>query len=361
MKIKKIIVFTLVVCFLGMFAACDSSTESATEESAADTTIVEDTTDDAAESDEVSEEEKQTYTLKFGHQMAVGHSTDVAVNNWAELVEEASDGRIIIDIYPANQLGSIQEMQEACRLGTLDICLGDPSMLSNLQPEYGLLALPFIFDGYESAAAVYDGEVGQALAELLATENNMRPLGFFWNGMRCFVTKDPLISLADCENYKLRSPEAQIYLDTFTLLGMNPTPVAWADVYTSIQTGVVNGTDTTPESVLNLEFHKIAPYINASNHMLSTIGPCINEDVWQSMSEEDQQILIDCFAIVLEEQREGAVSLDAEIYEELEADDATITEFSDKEEIVEIFTSYWTEYATENDCLDLLEKIIAVR
>ncbi len=299
----------------------------------------------------------ESVTLKMGHQMAVDHSVDIVLHKWSDAVKAATDGRIIIDIYAANQLGSIQEMQEACRLGTLDICLGDPSMMSSLQPEYGMMALPFIFENYDAAEKIYDGAVGQAMAERLEKQNNMVPLGFFWNGMRCFVTKKPLTSLADCKGYKLRSPEAQIYIDTFTLLGMSPTPIAWADVFTSIQTGVVEGTDTTPESVLAQEFYTVAPYVCESNHMLSTIGPCVNSKVWAKLSADDQKIVKDCFTKELTEQRKAAISKDADFYAQLKEKGATITHFSDIDAIKAVFIPYWTEYATKNNCTDILDMI----
>ena len=343
---KKTIAMLLTLCMLLALTACGGQKEEAPAAPSAPST-----------SAPAAPAAKESVTLKMGHQMAVDHSVDKALHKWADAVNAATDGRVTIDIYAANQLGSIQEMQEACRLGTLDICLGDPSMLSNLQPEYGLLALPFIFENYDAAEAIYDGEVGAALGERLEANNNMVPLGFFWNGMRCFVTTKPLTSLADCSGIKLRSPEAQIYMDTFSLLGMAPTPIAWADVFTSMQTGVVEGTDTTPESVLAQEFYTIAANVCESNHMLSTIGPCVNVKVWDKLGAEDQQVLIDCLTPVIAEQREAAITADQGFYAELAEKGANITHFSDIEAIKEVFTPYWTEYAETNNCTDILDMI----
>lgn len=351
---KRVLSIILALSMLFALAACGGSQPAASASTNAPAAASAPASTPSTESQSSAE----PIVLKMGHQMAVGHSTDIALHNWSDAVSAATDGRITIDIYAANQLGSIQEMQEACRLGTLDICLGDPSMLSSLQPEYGLMALPFIFENYDAAEAIYDGEVGAAMAANLEAQNNMVPLGFFWNGMRCFVTKAPLTSLADCKGYKLRSPEAQIYIDTFTLLGMAPTPIAWADVFTSIQTGVVEGTDTTPESVLNLEFYTIAPYVCESNHMLSTIGPCVNSKVWGKLSADDQKLLRDEFTKVLADQREAAITADAGFYEQLAAKGATITHFENINELKDVFVPYWTEYAEANNCTDILDMIV---
>lgn len=298
-------------------------------------------------------------TLKYGHGNAIEHLCSVYSQEWADLVKEKSNGRITIEIYPAGQLGSLVEMLEAVSLGTLDITLGDPSLMTEYLPEMGLIALPFIMKDYRHAEKVVDGEVGQELYSRLADASDLRILGLFWNGFRNFCTKVPITKVSDCKDILMRSPEAKIYMDTFTTLGMKPTPIPWGEVYTAMQTKVVDAMETGPEAMYTQDFYKIGKYVCKSNHICSLVGPTINEKVWKSLSADDQKLLKDCLAVALKNEREKSEANDAVWYQKLEAGGAVLTEFENRQELVDLFTPYWTDYAKSSKSEDLLAKIIA--
>ena len=136
-------------------------------------------TEAPAAKEEAPAENDFTISLKLGHGNATEHAIHVYTQQWADAVAEATDGRITITIYPAGQLGSLAEMLEAVEYGTLDMTLGDTSLLSNSVPAYGLFSLPFFVDDYEVAAKFYDGEVGQAIAQDLIDATGIRPLGYY--------------------------------------------------------------------------------------------------------------------------------------------------------------------------------------
>ena len=309
---------------------------------------------------ESADEGQQQIILKYGHQNAVDHLVHIYSVKWAEDVAAKTDGRIKIEVYPANQLGNLREMMEAVELGTLDITLGDTSMMSTVLPEFGLLALPFIFQGYDHAEKVIDGEVGQMLNDKLAATNNMRPLGWFWNGFRNFATKTPITKVADCRGIKMRSPEAKIYMDTFKTLGMNPTPVPWGDVYTALSSGVVEAMESGPEAIYKQDFFKIAKYVCDSKHIFSVVGPTINETVWQSLSEADQTLLMESLDAVVVAQREEAIQQEKDLYASLKAEGAVLTKFENPQEVIDLFTPYWTNYARESGSEDALKSILAL-
>jgi tripartite ATP-independent transporter DctP family solute receptor len=299
--------------------------------------------------------------LKYGHQNAVDHLVHIYSVKWADDVAAKTNGRIKIEVYPANQLGNLREMMESVELGTLDITLGDTSMMSTVLPEFGLLALPFIFQGYDHAEKVIDGDVGRMLNEKLAATNNMRPLGWFWNGFRNFATKTPITTVADCKGIKMRSPEAKIYMDTFKTLGMNPTPVPWGDVYTALSSGVVDAMESVPEAIYKQDFYKLAKYITDSKHIFSVVGPTISESVWQSLSPADQKILADSLKTIVAQQRAESIALEKSFYDGMKAGGAVITKFENQQEVIDLFTPYWSEYAEDSDSVDSLKAILALR
>ena len=301
---------------------------------------------------------QSTVNLKYGHANAIDNDVHIYALKWSEEVAKRSNGRIKIEVYPANQLGNIREMMEGVELGTLDIGHGDTSMLSTVLPEMGLLALPFIFKGYDHAEKVIDGPVGQELNEKLAAKRNMRPLGWMWNGFRNFCTKVPITKVADCKNIKMRSPEAKIYMDTFTLLGMKPTPIPWGEVYTAMQTKVVDAMETPPETIYKQGFYKLGKYVCNSRHIFSVVGPMISHKKWQTLSKEDQKVLSDSLVRVYSEQRVNAIKIEEEYYKKMAADGAVITKFENLQEVIDLFTPYWTKYAESCNAGPLLKKII---
>ena len=225
-------------------------------------------TEAPAKTEAKADAEKPTIKLRLGH----GNSTDMAVHiytqKWADAVSEATDGRITITVYPASQLGSLIEMQEAVELGTLDMTLGDASLLCNVYPAYGLCSLAFLVDSYETAEAIYSGDVGTALADGLVAECGMRPLGFYWNGFRQILTRTPITNVAEAANIKARSPESDVYMDMFKQLGMKPTPLPWGETYTAVESGVVDGLETTTEASYTNGFAKLVGNVLISNHTL---------------------------------------------------------------------------------------------
>lgn len=301
----------------------------------------------------------ETIVLKYGHQNAMDNLVHIYSEKWAADVLEKSGGRIVIEIYPASQLGNLREMMEAVELGTLDITLGDTSMLSTVLPEFGLLALPFIFRDYDHAEAVIDGDVGETLNRRLAAERNMRPLGWFWNGFRNFATKTPITRVADARGIKMRSPEARIYMDTFSMLGMSPTPIPWGEVYTALASGVVDAAESGPEHIYKQDFYRHAPYVTNSRHIFSVVGPMVNEQVWQSLSAADQRLLMDSLEDIVRDQRVAAIDEEGEYYRLLIDAGATITEFENPQELIDLFTPYWSDYAANSNSKDLLQQLMA--
>jgi len=315
---------------------------------------------EAAPTDEASAAGIEPITLKFGHANAVDTPVDKFCNMFAEKVNEYSDGAITIEVYPAGQLGTLQELQDAVEFGTLDLCCGDSSMMSEVFPKLAVLNLPMLVTSYEQAEKVYDSEEVNELVEQMASEHSLRQLCWWWNGFRHLCTKVPINSPADCKGIKLRSPEADIYVRTFSLLGFNPTPIPWGDTFQGIQTGIADGSDTTLEGIYNADLYTLCPNICLSGHIFSVVGVTINEGVWQSLSPEAQAVFVKAAEEVTEAERQSAIEGEQEYRTLMEEAGCTFTEFADQQEIVELFTDYWKETSDACDANDLLNAIIAM-
>ena len=244
-----------------------------------------------ASAESPAEPEYTEITMKLSHHNAVDQPIGVALDAWAKMVNEKTGGKVTIDVYPAASLYSSGDAQDSIIMGTLDMCLGDTSLLSSDEPEYALFSLPFMFDSYDTAAEIVFGDIGKEIDKRMEENLGVKPLGWTWNNFRNMCTKDPITSIADCKGYKLRSPGADIYMDTFNTLGMSPNPISWSEAYTAMQSGVVDGVESGLEAFYTQGFYELGNNICLSRHMISIIGPCINVDKWNSLNEATQKVL----------------------------------------------------------------------
>ena len=302
-----------------------------------------------------------TITMKLGYTGNDETLSSTYMVKWAEAVKAASDGRIVIETYSSGQLGTGVEMIEAVDLGTLDMTLADYSLVQTYLPEIGILSLPCIIEDYDHMWEIYNGEVGQELNARLEANSNLKLLGTFYNGFRYIGSVKALNGMEDCKGLIIRSPESDIYVNTFKLYGMNPTPLPLGDVYSGLQTGVVEGVDSPIENFVTFSFGEVAPYILQSRHLASALPVAVNNKTWAKIPAADQELIIAELDKVLTELSEATLAKEDEVFETLKSQGVTFTEFGaeDRAALVEAFKGYWTEFASENNCQDLLDMILA--
>lgn len=342
---KKLIALLLALTMVFALCACGASEEAAP----------------AAAPEAAPADPDFTITMKLGYTGNDETLSSTYMVKWAEAVKAASDGRIVIETYSSGQLGTGVEMIEAVDLGTLDMTLADYSLVQTYLPEIGILSLPCIIEDYDHMWEIYDGEVGQELNARLEASSNMKLLGTFYNGFRYIGAIKPLNTLEDCKGLIIRSPESDIYVNTFKLYGMNPSPLPMGDVYSGLQTGVVEGADSPIENFLTFSWGEVAPYILESRHLASALPIAVNNKTWAKIPAADQELIIAELDKILTELSEATLAKEDEVFETLKAQGVTFTEFGaeDRAALVEAFKGYWTEFATENNCQDLLDMILA--
>ena len=300
-------------------------------------------------------------TLKLASFEAVDQSVPASFEAMCAAIKEATDGRIEITHYPAGQLGSVQELQEALRLGTVDMAQVDPSMFGNLQPEWGILSLPMLVRDFDHFQAVVNSDlITKDLTELTVQQTGVRMLGAYYKGFRVFDTNAPITTFAEREGFKIRSAEADLYIQTFSRLGMSPTPMAWSEAYTAMQTGVVDGLDTVPDSIMSLEIYNLGKYITRANHMVSFNQIAVNEKVWQKLSAEDQALIQQYIDEYTAKQQEEMYAAENAYYEKFEELGCIVQGFdpSEADQVTEAFQGYWDEYiANIKDGAAILEAI----
>ena len=263
-----------------------------------------------------------TVTLQLSHHNAVDQPIHEALTKWAAMLSEQSGGAITIDIYPAASRYSSGDAQDAVLMGTLDM--------------------------------------GRQIDQTMADTVGAVALGWTWNGFRNMCTTKPITSVADCKGLKIRSPGANIYLDTFNTLGMSPNVISWSEAYTAMQSGIVEGVESGLEAFYTQGFYTLGNNICLSRHMLSIIGPVINAKVWGGLSADTQKLMKDTWAVCQAELNEKVIGNEEGYRQKLADAGCNITEFENRDEVVALFTDYWTQAAEKANATDLLAAIMEI-
>lgn len=219
------------------------------------------------------------------------------LKKYSDLVYEKSDGRIYIEVYASGQLGDERSQMQAVQMGALDIFRANTVFVGDFgAKKLNLFALPYLFDSREQLWKVLDSPIGSELINDMVESNiGMRGLCYLEEGARhFFVTKKKIEKPEDLEGLKLRVSETSILLDTVKELGASPTPLSFGELYTSLQTGVVDGAEQPVTGYVSNSFYEVAPNFVLDAHTYSPGMLVISDRTWEKFSEEDQKLLKEC-------------------------------------------------------------------
>lgn len=293
-------------------------------------------------------------TLQIAHVNAVDNACHLAYEKLAEYCKEKSEGKVQIDIYPAGQLYNQDDSYDACMLGDLDMCQADLSGMTAKAPKAGVLSLAMLMPSYEKAAKVFYGEIGDKVNAEIESAYGYHVMGWMWNGFRVMVTNDPIDELADCKGYKLRVPAIDLYLNVFVPMGFTPITTTWGECYSSCQSGLCDGCETTVQAVYQQGFAELCGNVTKTNHILSVIGPCMNIDKWNSLSADTQQLITDGWAEAQQWANDQVTGQEDGFYENMIAEGTNVMDWKNPQELVDLFTPMWAENAKNGGFEDLL-------
>jgi TRAP-type transport system periplasmic protein len=234
---------------------------------------------------------KKKIILKVAHHMQVNQAIQKVFEDLAKDVAAKTNGQVEMQIFGASQIGGLKDNTDALRSGTLEMGLTDLGTIATVYPKAGIGGLPFLFRDYGHVERVYDGPVGKQLTDEIVKATNIRFLGYTHSGFRSIISQKPIARPADAKNMRIRVPEIPMYLNTIKAFGANPTPIPLAEVYTSLQTGVVNGMECPNDILFESKLYEVTKYITRSKHIYSDNEIAINEKIYQSLPDDIKQIL----------------------------------------------------------------------
>lgn len=209
----------------------------------------------------------------------------------SELVEQRSNGELKIEIYPSQQLGTERELVELLQIGSVGITKVASTTLENFAPSYQVFGIPFIFRDDEHRFNVLEGAIGQQVLED-GEDYWFRGLCYYDAGSRSFYTKEkPVMTPDDLDGLKIRVMESRSAMEMVSTLGGSPTPLAWGELYTALQQGVVDGAENNAPSFYLSRHYEVSKYYTINQHTAVPDVLIISTHIWNSLSEEHKQIL----------------------------------------------------------------------
>lgn len=240
----------------------------------------------ASGSDEVIE-------LKLSHPSGTDHPYNTAAEMFKEKVEEASNGSIKITVFPANQLGSQEEVTEAIQLGTIDFAVTSDDKLVTILPEIGGLGMPFLFEDTDEVYTHLNGELGDMLSKKLE-EKNIIVASWLENGFRQITNnKQPITVPDDLKGIKIRTSSTKPNMEAFNTYGASATNISFGELYSALQLGTVDAQENPFSNILDKKFFEVQKYLSISRHVHTAEPMIMAKQTFNKLTKEQQQIVLD--------------------------------------------------------------------
>lgn len=286
--------------------------------------------------------------ISYGHGFMPDTPHHESAIKFKEEVEEATDGRVIVNIFPSGQLGSAREMFEGLQMGTQEVALVPTARISGFAPELQLFDLPFLFPNREIGYEIMDGEVGSELLDKLS-EQNVKGVAFYEDGYKHFTANRPLESPSDFQGVQFRTMESPIIVSQFEALGAVPTPIDFGELYNSLQLGVVEGQENPLVTIDSQKFYEVQSHLTLSEHAYLAHVLIFSETWFNGLPEDIQDILYTKGREIAVWQRQAVQDEEVKYLETIEDSGTTIIELNDeqKEKLKEATASVHEVYADE--------------
>lgn len=230
-------------------------------------------------------------TIRIAHDSQPGSPLFVAFEAFEQDLETRSNGDIQVEIYGAGQLGGVRETTEMVQANNLQMTTAASVLLSPIIPQFSVLDTFYMFEDRDHAHRVLDSDAGQALLNSM-DEKGFKGLGYLELGFRSFTNnKKPLENLEDFNNLKIRSAANPSQIKAWKSAGLSPIPLAWGEIYTSLQQGLIEGQESAIDSIYTQRFYEVQKYLSLTEHMYSNHVLFTNTEFWDQLSDSDKSLV----------------------------------------------------------------------
>lgn len=291
-NMRKVMALALAAATAFAATGCGSGDSAATTAAATTAAATEAATEAAAAETEAAQTEAapaDATVLKLGTTVNEQDSFQVAAEKFAELVAEGTNGAYQIEIYPNGTLGGERDMLESMQMGTLDMGIITSGPFINFSSAMGVLDMPYLFANNEQAYAVLDGEIGRELLDTLE-DAGLKGLAYAERGFRNLTNSvRPINTAEDLAGLTIRIMENDVYTASFQAMGVNATPMAWADALTALQQGTVDGQENPINVIHSYKLWESQKYATLDRHSYSTAIITMGADLFNSLDADTQK------------------------------------------------------------------------
>jgi tripartite ATP-independent transporter DctP family solute receptor len=267
------------------------------------------------------------FAFKSGTNQAPDHPLSVAMRDMCDAIRKETDGKLDITVFPNNQLGGDTAMLTQLRSGALQMMTLDGGIMSGVVPVAAIQSVGFAFKDPQQALGAMDGALGAYVRSEIESKG-IHPFDNIWeNGMRQITSSTkPIANLADLGNFKIRTPAAKISLDLFKELGASPTPINFSELYTALQTHVVDGQENPPANIMTGRFYEVQKYLSLTAHQWSGYWLIMNGDAWKSLPPDIQATVTKNAHTAAQKQRSAVIAANISLVNVLRGKGMTVNE-----------------------------------
>jgi tripartite ATP-independent transporter DctP family solute receptor len=307
-------------------------------------------------------QQKQVWKASDVHPL--GYPTVVAVENLGKKLEKATNGRISVQMYASMQLGGEKEAIEQAQVGAIQIARVSVGALGPVIDELNVFNMPYLFRNTAHMQQVIDGPIGKELSDKInnSPKSGLIALCFMDAGARSlYDTKKPITNIADLKGMKIRVMGNPMFVDMMNALGGNGVPMGYDQVFSALQTGVVDGAENNPPSFVFDNHYQVAKYYTLDEHLIVPEMAVFSRKTWDTLSKADQALLTRFGREAQMEERVLWAKYEKEALDKAKAAGIQIIQISDKDKkafqdaVKPVWDKYGPKYA------DMIKRIQAVR
>ena len=300
-------------------------------------------------------------TLRSADTHPDGYPTVAAVKAMGDLLNERSDGRLCIEVFHSSQLGEEKDTIEQTQFGVLDMNRVSLGPFNNIIEETRVVSLPYIFRSVEHMHKVMDGAVGQQILDAF-NDHDLVGLAFYDSGSRSFYnSRRPIMSIDDLAGLKFRVMQSDIFVDMVSALGANATPMPYGEVYSAIQTGVIDGAENNWPSFDSSGHYEVAAHYTLDQHLIVPEVLVMSKASFEKLNAEDQALVRQAARDSVPIMRELWVAREAESEKRVSEAGVEIIKDIDKTPFIEAMVPVYEKHVTSPVLKQLVEQIQAVK
>ncbi|MDI3480405.1 MAG: TRAP-type transport system periplasmic protein [Tepidanaerobacteraceae bacterium] len=279
---KKLLIICLVMLLsITLIAGCGQKAKQQTQEQS------------ESSQEQASDNSQDKIIIKLGDALSENHPHTQSYYFFAKRMAELTNGKVEVQVFPNSQLGNQRDMVEGLQMGTLQMCKSMMTVLASFLPEVQVFDLPYIFRDRDHFYKVLDGPVGQSFLHDKLPKIGVVGVALFDAGVRSvYNSKHPIKTLDDMKGLKLRVPESPIYIDMMAAFGATGTPMAASEMYTALQTHVIDGAENAPIFYNDQKHYEVSKYFSYTNHIMTPDVLMISKKFYDTLPKDIQEAVL---------------------------------------------------------------------